>query len=89
MYFQNDLLIQTMRRESPMVLIQDVRQDNHNAHSCLDNINLLIRRPDFRALLAALPIAVKSLTNHSLCFDFFLICRISDCLAVFHGAWFC
>ena len=57
-----------MRQGSPVVLIQDARQDNHNAPPCLDKINLLIRRPDSRALLVALPIAVKSLTNQSLCF---------------------
>lgn len=72
-----------------MVLIRDARQDNHNGPPCLDKINLLIRCPDSRALLVALPIAVKSLTNRSLCFVSFLVCRMSDCSALSHEACFC
>lgn len=62
--FQNDLFIQTMSPGSPMVLIQDARQDNQNAPPSLDEINLLIRRPDSRTL----PVAVKSWRNPSLRF---------------------
>lgn len=78
-----------MRQRSPVVLIQDARQDNHNASPRFGKINLLIRCPDSTALPVALPIGVKSLTNRSLCFVSFLICRMSGCLAISRGACFC